>query len=150
MTVAQLTEPKAEKPEKHIVLIDDDNPQRHCAISGDVLEKYFDTELEDWYYKDCRHVYGEEARINKVWDGAICIVSCITKVDERKNLLGIIHMPVDDILQAEKVSKDLMNANALKDMNRLNRPVVGTKRNCGDNLFKNEQFKEKRIKEEQA
>lgn len=148
--VKKLTEPKAVKPEKHIVLIDDDNPQRHCAISGDLLEKYFDTELEDWYYKDCRRVYGEEAKLNRVWDGAICIVSCITKLDERSDLLGIIHTPVDDILQSQMVAKDLMNANGISDLVKPKRSVVGAKRKCGDNLFRDEQFKQKKIKEEHA
>lgn len=51
LCILKLTEVKVKLQEKHIVLIDDDNPQTHCEISGDKLEKYFDEELEDWYYK---------------------------------------------------------------------------------------------------
>lgn len=144
----QLTESKVIKREKNIVLIDDNNPQRHCAISGDPLEKYFDNELEDWYYKDCRRVYGEEARINNVWDGAICIISCITKPDTRSALLGIFCTPVDNLTQSEMVSKDMMNASVSTDVVR--RCSNKVKRKCGDSLFANEHFGEKKVKQEQA
>eukprot|EP00803_Ostreobium_quekettii_P005140 evm.model.scf_54.1 EVM.evm.TU.scf_54.1 scf_54:2044-3150(+) len=145
--VKKLTETKVTKPEKNIVLIDDDNPQTHCAISGDPLEKYFDNELEDWYYKDCRRVYGEEAKLNHVHEGAICITSCIEKPDTRKDLLGILHTPVDDVLQSQMLSKDMMSVSEGSDLVR--RPSGGTKRKCGDSLFA-EQFNEKKVKEEPA
>ncbi|GMH38261.1 hypothetical protein BSKO_06145 [Bryopsis sp. KO-2023] len=110
--VEKLTEEKVIAKQKHIVLIDDDDPQTHCEISGDKLEKYFDEELEDWYYKDCQRVYGEEAEANGVRDGAIVIVSCLRKIgDARKDeLLGL--KPATSMARNQAVSKELARAAA--------------------------------------
>lgn len=51
--------------------------ENYCAISGDKLERIYDEDEEDWFFKDCKKLTKEESEKFGVPEGSICIIDYI-------------------------------------------------------------------------